>query len=581
MKPRILAAAVVSAISALLGCGSGSNHVYQSLAVSPTIVVSPATANVQQGGIQQFAAAVTNSVDDTVTWEVNGVMGGNQLVGTIDMNGVYTAPALVPDPPNITVTAVLNAATNFSSNSIITVTSVVFNNASFQGTYILSLRGIDATSAPLYAAGAITADGHGNITGGEEDLNDLTSGYAHASSVTGSYTVGPDGRGTLNLTSSLGSFAYAFALRFGNNAGLNEMDTNVINAAGNLELQAAGVTAPSGNYAFGFTGTSSACGPLNSIGILGLNGGVIGGEQDANCGGTVSQSQALTGSYGNPDALGRGPGSFAANSGSSDIVYYWVSATRYRFLCLDTGRPFLGSADLQTQSSFAASDFSGSYVIATSARSQSGASNALIQISPANGNIPNGYFDVNDTGTFSSSFLSGAYALSSNGYVTGTLNASSTSLPFSMYLVSPTQAYYIELQTTTSGGGNAYAQNKTVATSNAGFAGSYADEQFGYFTAGGIISPGNSNSVGGQISSNGTGALSGTLDIKDPTGLFPALPLQGSYNIGIAVPGRGGSKITTTDGTRNYVTYIVNQQRVEMLEIDAATTALGEAIRQF
>ena len=150
-----------------------------------------------------------------------------------------------------------------------------------------------------------------------------------------------------------------------------------------------------------------------------------------------------------------------------------------------------------------------------------------------------------------------------------------------MFLVSPTQLYYLDLETTTSGGGSGYAQNKTIATSNAGWASSYADEQFGYFTAGGIISPGNSNSVSGQISSNGSGGLSGTLDIKDPTGLFPALPLQGSYNIGVAVPGRGGSKITTTDGTRNYVTYIIDQQRVAMLEIDPSITALGEAIRQF
>ena len=163
MKRRILAGAVVSAISTLLGCGGG-NGIYQSLAVSPTIVVSPATANVQEGGSQQFVATVTNSVDNTVTWEVNGVMGGNQTVGTIDINGIYTAPALVPDPPNITVTAVLNAAMNFSSNSILTVTSVVFNNSSFQGNYVLTLRGIDAAGAPFYAAGAITADGNGNIT---------------------------------------------------------------------------------------------------------------------------------------------------------------------------------------------------------------------------------------------------------------------------------------------------------------------------------------------------------------------------------------------------------------------------------
>jgi hypothetical protein len=581
MKRTILAGVVASVICALTGCGGG-NGVYQSLAVTPTIVVSPATANVQQGSTQQFAATVTNSVDNIVTWEVNGMLGGSMLTGTIDVNGVYTAPSVVPTPANVTVTAVLTAATNYSANSILTVTSVVFNNSSFQGNYVLGLQGIDAGGAAFYAVGAITADGNGNIAGGEEDLNDLSSGYTHASSVTGSYTVGPDGRGTLSLSSSIGSFSYAIALRAGNNADLKEMDNAVINAAGSLELQAAGISAPSGNYAFGFTGTSSACGALNSIGIFALSSSSVSGLQDENCGGTVTQSQALTGSYGSADAMGRGTGSFSANTGSPDFVYYVVSANRYRFLCPDKGVLFLGSADVQTQASFAASDFNNYYIIATASRSQSTAANALLQIDVSGGSIPTGFADINDTGNFSSSYLTGAYSLSSNGYITGTLNTTSASLPFSMYLISPSQAYYLDLRTTTSGGGTAYAQNSSIASEgNLGWAGSYANQQYGSFTAGGTISPGNSISTSGQISANGSGALSGTLDYKDSTGIYPSLQLQGSYSVGLAVLGRATGKITTSDGTRNYVYYIVDQHRVEMVETDSSITALGDAIRQF
>jgi len=76
-------------------------------------------------------------------------------------------------------------------------------------------------------------------------------------------------------------------------------------------------------------------------------------------------------------------------------------------------------------------------------------------------------------------------------------------------------------------------------------------------------------------------ALSGTLDNKDPTGVFSDLPLQGSYSVGITVLGRATGKMTTSDGTRNYVYNIINQQRVEMLETDTSITALGDAIRQF
>jgi hypothetical protein len=581
MNRAMLAGTAAFLAFVLIGCGGGNGN-YQSLAVTPTIAVTPATANVQAGSSQQFVATVTNSLDDTVTWEVNGVIGGNMLTGTIGVNGVYTAPPVVPSPPNVTVTAILNAATNYSANSILAITTAVFNNSSLQGNYILSLKGIAADGSPFYALGAVTANGNGNITGGEEDLNDANSGYTHAASVTGDYAVGPDGRGTLNLNSSLGSFSYAIALRATNNAGLNEIDKAVFNATGSLESQSGGVTAPSGNYAFGFTGTSSACEALNSTGIFGWSSGAVGGQQDVNCAGMITQSQAQSGSYAGIDSMGRGTGSFSANTGSSNFDYYVISANRYRFLCRDSGTAFLGSADLQTQTTFATSDFNGNYIIASSASSPGAFAGSLALINASGGNIPAGYLDINSTGTFNSYNLTGAYSLSANGYVNGTLNTPAAAFPFSMYLVSPAQGYYLDLRTDISGSGTVYAQNLTLATEgNLSWAGSYATEQFGYYVGSGVISPGNSTTVGGQISSNGSGALSGTLDINDPGGLFPGLPLQGSYSMGVSILGRGTAKITSSDGTRNYIAYIIDQQRVELLETDSSITAVGDAIRQF
>ena len=68
---------------------------------------------------------------------------------------------------------------------------MVFNNSSLKGNYILSLKGIHTSGSAFstfYAVGAITADGHGNITGGEEDLNDMNSGVPRGlTSVTGTY----------------------------------------------------------------------------------------------------------------------------------------------------------------------------------------------------------------------------------------------------------------------------------------------------------------------------------------------------------------------------------------------------------
>jgi hypothetical protein len=422
MRKGFLAAAAMLVLAGLSACGgSGSSNNNNSM-----VTVSPATANVQEGSTQQFTATVTGSSTTTVSWQVNGVAGGNSSVGTIDSTGLYTAPLVIPSPASVTITAVLQRSSSVSGNAIVTITAVTFNNASLRGNYIFTLSGIDVNGFPFYAVGAITSDGNGNITGGEEDLNNVSSGYVRATSVTGTYSVGSDGRGTLNLNSSIGSFSYAFAIRALNNAGLNEIDNNVINATGNLEQQSpTGVTAPSGNYAFGFAGSGLNCGTLaiNSIGVFNLGGGDVGGLQDLNCGGTITQSEALSGSYSSIDGLGRGTGLFSASTGSAGFVYYVVSANRYRFMCPNAATFFLGSADLQTKPSFAASDFSGSYVVSTAANTRAGVSYTLIQLNASSGTVSSGYYDVNDTGMVSKSTLTGAYSLDS----TAILPAPSTS----------------------------------------------------------------------------------------------------------------------------------------------------------
>src|SRR5256885_6437188 len=70
--------------------------------ITPTAVVrvtiSPVSATVGAGGTQQFTATVQNTSNTAVTWQVSGVSGGNATVGTISSSGLYTAPAVVPNP---------------------------------------------------------------------------------------------------------------------------------------------------------------------------------------------------------------------------------------------------------------------------------------------------------------------------------------------------------------------------------------------------------------------------------------------------------------------------------------------------
>ncbi len=75
------------------------------LRVSPTFVI------VDFGQSAQFAAQVfPPTLDQTVTWSVNGVEGGNSTIGTISVNGVYTAPNREVAPVTIRATSVADSS---------------------------------------------------------------------------------------------------------------------------------------------------------------------------------------------------------------------------------------------------------------------------------------------------------------------------------------------------------------------------------------------------------------------------------------------------------------------------------------
>jgi hypothetical protein len=92
-----------------------------------TVTVSPGqctnTSAVTINSTVQFSAAVTGNPNQNVTWQVNQVDGGNSQVGTISTGGVYTAPANVPNPATVSVSAVSNAVPSVSGSLKITIVS--------------------------------------------------------------------------------------------------------------------------------------------------------------------------------------------------------------------------------------------------------------------------------------------------------------------------------------------------------------------------------------------------------------------------------------------------------------------------
>src|SRR5713226_8263288 len=76
------------------------------------VTVLPASASVVLGNQATFTVTVTNTTDTAVSWSVNSVPGGNATMGTITSAGVYTAPADLPSPATVQITATSHADPN-------------------------------------------------------------------------------------------------------------------------------------------------------------------------------------------------------------------------------------------------------------------------------------------------------------------------------------------------------------------------------------------------------------------------------------------------------------------------------------
>jgi hypothetical protein len=155
----------------LISCGGGSVAAPPPPPPEPGVTVSPATASVPAGATQQFTANVVGVSNTAVTWQVEGVAGGNATTGTISTTGLYTAPTVPPPGGSVTVTAVLQADPELFGSALV---AVQFSNVSFSGAYVFNFIGTDQDGV-FTLAGRFEADGDGNLTNGLQDLNQALS----------------------------------------------------------------------------------------------------------------------------------------------------------------------------------------------------------------------------------------------------------------------------------------------------------------------------------------------------------------------------------------------------------------------
>src|SRR5579863_3566176 len=181
-RTLLLASLLLGAICT--SCGAvGSDP---SLPSPVTIVVTPSSAQPYQGESVQFRAGVENASSTAVNWQVNGAAGGSPTAGTIGSTGLYTAPALVPNPPTVTVTAVLQSDSTKKGSSSVTILAL----SSISGPLVVSPALSSLTTSQTLQLQVLTPGVSNSDVNWAADGGTITPGGMYTPpSTQGAYTV--------------------------------------------------------------------------------------------------------------------------------------------------------------------------------------------------------------------------------------------------------------------------------------------------------------------------------------------------------------------------------------------------------
>jgi hypothetical protein len=552
------------------------------ITAAQAITIAPVSVSVLAGATQQFTATGGGAI----VWSLPPP-GPGQNFGTIDPNtGLYTAPPSPPPGGIVVITATFGA-----SNGTATVT-ILYSNASLcnQCKYVFSYSGEDATNGFfLVSAGNLLTDGNGNIVGDGHSFVDLNEGAGDtmANVTGGNYTIGPDGRGTLNVITSQGTFILQVSVISPQQALVVRFDT-LATGSGTMDLanvaEFSGIA--DGNYAFGVSGVDSggfsmviAGRFLSSSGTFPLNDAI----QDANDAGTVTQADiSLHGNVVSFDsASGRGTLEFqstAVKPSTLTFAFYIVDDTHFKLIEIDQTPVLAGDAfgapAIITDASLQASNYA--FTLGGSSSGGPFASGGIFK-SSGTGTIGGGDLDsvtngAVRTGGISSTSTYSVTPLNSNRILMSMITGNTT-LQFGVYPTNNGTAEMVEVDTFFVTGGMAFAQSSTTTPQ-----GSFSFNLTG-------VSGNLEQDYVGTIATMGANNLGGYLDVNVTGSIFGNTPL--ATNSTINAPdsfGRGTTTLLTTPPTSatiglNY--YTISSSQALVLEVDGSATTLGVLVKQF
>lgn len=574
---------------------------------APSSCVTNATSGSGAANSLTFTATETGGSTGIILWYVGpvgglGVLGGNATVGTISASGVYAPPLSPPIGQNVTVTAV--AQDSPTSTATLTVTIAGYSTSSLQGQFAFSLDG-NGSSGRFFRAGSFVADGVGGLNGVLEDIDSASGPGASPISTTGSYTVGVDGRGTLQFNDGLAPSIFHFVLVNGTQLQIIGFDasgtaTGQANAQDPSTFANTPLSAMSGTYVFDFSGVDGSNG-LSEIGEFGADGAgnISNGSIDVNDGGTSSPIPfqifgSKTVCSAPPSSLstysigsnGRGTLTLTTCAGGPALTlsFYVVSRGSAKFVGTDSTKRVAGFTMQQAPNAMLdVRALAGNYAfLLAGAASSTPIANAGSFLADGNGHIISGVLDenVNGTPTTGQAFLSngtndGTYTVSSNGRGTATFATAGRTYSLVFYLGAGGSNTTAVIQEADSGiaGHGLFTLQQTGPFSLASIEGNYAIRTSG--TSGASL-----QDVTGQIGTNGAGAVtSGSIDVNTAGGTPTAgLAVTGTYSTPAAT---GRATLTLNSGTLTYAAYVISPTQVYILGIQPGQLAVGSLLRQF
>lgn len=588
--------------------------------------ITSTSPTVPAGGTFQFQALLNSLADPDASWSISSSSGITDptVIGTIGATtGLYTAPDSPPPGGTLTITATDPAATAPATATA----TIIFSDDSLQGPYAFGYSGND-TSGFMAAAGSFVSNGAGKITSGVEDIESSLTGLQTQVEFTGTYTVGPDGRGSAQITHGRVTENWRFALATSHHAQLTRFDSGATGggtmdqqSVEALSNQASVITGP---YVFSALGADGSFDPLGIAGVFSADGaGHIpspGGIIDVNDNGTVTADDtSLNGTYAF-DTLFSGTGrgtmtlqSTATGATARQYAFYAVGAnsagtsiTQMYFIEIDSppNVPFVAGQmfSAPTTAALGNGDLSqATYVFTAGGSSSAGpyASGGALTSDGA-GNITGGTSDVNNDGTTALATALGtcAYSLDSSsrridlrvfaGSGTCPAGANPSVSEFAAYQTSLGSVVMLEVDSAAVATGVAYQQCGPLSTGCAAASPSLTAASVDIGLIGQGIFHSNVTSVqqnvSGQLSISSDVITTGNLDINTfPTPLPQPNPVS-SVSVGSpAANGRGTVVVSATSPTATYnlIYYLIDDHTALLLDQDQTQILIGATARQF